>query len=414
MTQTAKKESLRINGNRFWHRLMEMAKIGATANGGVCRVALTDADKAGRDLFVHWCRAAGCEIDIDQMGNIFAQRPGENNDLPPVLAGSHLDSQPTGGKFDGVYGVLAGLEIIETLNDSEIVTNRPVAVASWTNEEGARFAPPMVASGVFAGVFDLAYGLSRADNENRTIGDELNRIGYAGNQPVGQRPIAVNFELHIEQGPVLEAAGKSIGVVTGVQGMRWYDLVIHGKPAHAGTTPMDRRTDPVMGAGAILPQLYQVAHRFSPHARITFGSFKADPGVTNTVPGRLTISIDLRHPDTEALEQMDAEIRRIVHTECSRLGLVGRVDEKLYSKPVAFAPDCIQAVKKAVDQLGIDAMDIISGAGHDAVYISKVAPTGMIFVPCKDGLSHNEAESITKADAETGCNVLLHAILHTM
>ncbi|MBW2369894.1 MAG: Zn-dependent hydrolase [Deltaproteobacteria bacterium] len=413
MTSLDPKKTISINKNRLWRRLMEMADIGATKKGGVCRVALTDEDKAGRDLFVRWCREAGCNVTIDEMGNIFSRRAGLNNDLPAVMTGSHLDSQPTGGKFDGVYGVLAGLEVIDTMNDNGITTNRPVDVISWTNEEGARFIPPMVASGVFAGVFDLSYGLSRTDGEGRTIGDELSRIGYAGNHPVGQRPIAAYFELHIEQGPVLEAQEKVVGVVTGVQGMRWYNLCVEGKAAHAGTTPMDRRFDPVMGATVILSALYQLTARFGPHARITFGSFQADPNVVNTVPGRLTISIDLRHPEDEKLKELDTEMRAIVETECSRLGLKGRIDNYWYSPPVAFDPECIDAVRKGVETIGASAMDLISGAGHDAVYISKIAPTGMIFIPCKDGLSHNEAEAITPVHAEAGCNVLLKAMLMT-
>jgi len=411
MTQITEKTKQAVNGSRLWKRLMEMAKIGGTADGGVCREALTDVDKAGRDLFVRWCREAGCSIEIDRMGNIFARRSGLQNDSAAVMTGSHLDSQPTGGKFDGVYGVLAGLEVIETLNDLDITTSRPVEIAVWTNEEGARFAPPMIASGVYAGVFDLEYGLSRTDKQGRTIGDELQRIGYAGELPVGNRNVAVNFELHIEQGPVLETAGKSVGVVTGVQGMRWYYLTLKGQEVHAGPTPMEHRRDPVMGAAAILPRLYQMVEGFAPDSRITFGDFNAVPGVANTVPSSLMISIDLRHPDTETLKRMDEELRKIVAAECERLRLTVGLDEYWNSPPVMFAPECIEAVRKGVEAVDADAMDIVSGAGHDAVYISKVIPTGMIFVPCNDGISHNPAESITPEDAKNGCNVLLHAML---
>ncbi len=409
---TGQDRAVQINGERLLNRLAEMAKIGATDKGGVCRVALTDEDKAGRDLFVKWCREAGCAVTIDQMGNIFARRPGTEADLPPVIVGSHLDSQPTGGKFDGAYGVLAGLEVIETLNDADIATAHPIEVVSWTNEEGARFAPAMIGSGVFTGVFDLQYGLTRADKLERTIGEELERIGYAGEAPVGGRKYRAAFEIHIEQGPILEAEGKPIGVVSGVQGLRWYDLILEGEEAHAGPTPMQDRRDPVAGAIEILQRVYSLAHKHSPHGRATFGDIKAEPGSRNTVPGRLTITVDLRHPDTAALDSMDREFRLIVKEECESAKLVGRVEEIWHMPPVSFAPECVAAIKTAVDTLGLSSMDIVSGAGHDSLYLSQVMPAGMIFIPCEGGLSHNELEYAKPEDLISGNNVLLHAVLN--
>ncbi|MCP4415588.1 MAG: Zn-dependent hydrolase [Chloroflexi bacterium] len=393
--------------------MMTMAQIGATPKGGVCRVTLTEEDRKGRDLFIKWCREANCTIDIDQMGNIFARRAGMENDLPPVLAGSHLDSQPTGGKFDGAYGVLAALEIIETLNDHNIQTKSPLEVVSWTNEEGARFAPAMIGSGVFAGAFDLAYGLSREDKNGRFLGDSLQQIGYAGETPMGNRPIKAAFELHIEQGPILENEGKTVGIVTGVQGIRWYELRIEGKETHAGPTPMHYRRDPVRGMLPILERIYGLATQYAPHGRVTIGDIKAEPGVINTVPGRLTVQVDLRHPETAVLDAMHTALQQIVAEECAAAKLNGQVNEIWYSPPVAFAPNCIEAVRQAAEVVGAAAMEIVSGAGHDAVYVARVAPTSMIFIPCEDGLSHNELENATKEDVIAGANVLLHAVLAT-
>ncbi len=406
--------NLRINGDRLLNRLSQMAQIGGTPKGGVSRVALTDEDKAGRDLFVKWCREAGCNLTVDQIGNIFAHRAGTQNDLPPVIACSHLDSQPTGGRFDGVYGVLAGLEVIETLNDQAISTNRPLEVVSWTSEEGARFAPAMIGSGVFAGVFDLEYGLTRADKDGLTIGEELQRIGYAGDVPVGGRPIRAAFELHIEQGPILEAEEKTIGVVSGVQGLRWYDLIIEGEEAHAGPTPMEHRRDPVAGLSGVLQRTYELAEKNAPYARLTFGNIKAESGSRSTVPGRIRVTIDLRHPDPQALDSMDKDLRSIVEGECRTAGLVGQVEEIWFMPPVSFDHECISAVKRAADKLSLSAMDIVSGAGHDALYLSKVTPTGMIFIPCAGGLSHNEREYASPEDLVAGANVLLQAVLEFM
>jgi N-carbamoyl-L-amino-acid hydrolase len=403
--------ALRIDGGRLWSRLMAMAEHGATAKGGVCRLTGSDEDKAGRDLFVAWCRQAGCEVSVDRIGNIFARRPGRDGSADPVLAHSHLDSQPTGGRFDGVYGVLAALEVVETLNDNGIETQAPVEIGAWTNEEGARFAPALIGSGVFTGVFALDEMQAVTDKAGKTLGGELARIGYAGDETPGNRRFKAAFEVHIEQGPILEAEGRTIGIVTGVQGMRWYDLVLRGEECHAGPTPMEGRRDPFEGLTRILPQIYGLAHANAPWGRATFGDIKAEPGSRNTVPGALTVSVDLRHPDQEVLEAMDRDFRAIVERDCADLGLGGGVEVVWDSPAVRFDPGCVAAVGRGAELAGYPAMKMVSGAGHDSVYLAQVAPVGMVFVPCEGGLSHNEAENATPEDVEAGCNVLLHAVL---
>lgn len=404
-------ETLTINGLRLWETLMEMAKIGATAKGGCNRQALTDDDKQGRDLFRDWCVSAGCTVRVDEMGNMFARRAGVDNTLPPVIAGSHLDTQPTGGKFDGVYGVLAALEVIRSLNDAGIETRHPVEAVVWTNEEGARFAPAMIGSGVWSGEFDIEYGHSRMDKQGNSLGAELKRIAYLGDSPCKAFEVKAAFEVHIEQGPILEKEDLQIGVLTGVQGMRWYDLVINGQACHAGPTPMEMRRDPFMGLHRISSKLYKLIESHAPWGRITFGDIKAEPGSRNTVPEKLILSIDLRHPDEEVLESIDQEMRSIVDEECGLLDLDGTVNNEWLSPSVKFNPDCITAVQNAADKLNYTNQTMVSGAGHDSVYVSRVVPTSMIFIPCEGGLSHNEAENVTKEDIEAGCNVLLHAMM---
>jgi beta-ureidopropionase / N-carbamoyl-L-amino-acid hydrolase len=404
-------QNIRIDADRLWDSLMEMAKIGATEKGGVCRLALTDLDKEGRDLFVRWCREAGCTVTVDRMGNIFARRPGRDNSLPPVMTGSHLDTQPTGGKFDGIFGVLAGLEVIRTLNDCNYQTQAPIEVAVWTNEEGSRFAPAMTASGIFAGVFDLEYGLSRADKDGKTMGEELARIGYAGDAPCGGRPIAALFEAHIEQGPILEAEKKTIGIVTGAQGQRWYEVTVTGQEAHAGPTPMARRRDALVGASRLVLEVNRIGLENQPFACATVGLIQSSPNSRNTIPGKVFFTVDFRHPDDAVLTRMCDALKAAVDRVTQELRLDVEVQEIWYSPPVRFADSCVEAVRKAAERLGYPHMDIVSGAGHDAVYVSRVAPTGMIFVPCEDGISHNEVENATRDDIAAGAQVLLHAML---
>lgn len=404
-------EMLTINRERLWDSLMTMAQIGATPRGGVCRLALTDLDRQGRELFIRWAREAGCTVEIDQMGNIFARRHGADNSLAPVLTGSHLDSQPTGGKFDGVYGVLAGLEVLRTLNDHGYVTPRPLEVVVWTNEEGSRFAPAMVASGVFAGEFSLEYGLSRSDVNGITIGQELDRLGYAGARPCGGQPVHAYFEAHIEQGPILEAEGRTIGVVQGLQGQRWFDCTMSGMESHAGTTPMPRRRDALLGAARLIQAVQEAALAQAPYGVGTVGEVRVHPNSRNVIPGRVTCSIDLRHPDDSALARMAEAVRTAsAHIDRS-MGLQSRLQEIWYAAPTPFHPDCIALVRQAAQRLGLSHMDIVSGAGHDAKYLAQICPSGMLFIPCKDGISHNEIEEVTPEDTAAGCNVLLQAVV---
>ncbi|PWQ96972.1 Zn-dependent hydrolase [Leucothrix arctica] len=400
-----------INGDRLWNSLMEVAKIGATEKGGCCRLALTDLDKEARDLFVSWCKEAGCTIKIDKMGNVFARRAGKNNDLPPVMTGSHIDTQPTGGRFDGVYGVLSGLEVIRSLNDQNIETEHPIEAAIWTNEEGSRFAPAMVASGVFAGVFDLEYGLSRADEDGKTMGEELERIGYAGDEPVGGRDIHAFFEVHIEQGPILEEEELPIGVVTHGQGQRWYELTLKGVESHAGPTPMDRRKDALLGAARIINAVNKVGINNAPLACSTVGMINSYPNSRNVIPGEVFLTIDMRHPEDDMLSKMDAELRASIDAITEEIGLTQSLEQIFYYAPVPFDEGCINAVRSAANLCGYPNRDIVAGAGHDACYMSQVAPASMVFVPCIDGISHNEVEDAKPEWITAGCNVLINAML---
>ncbi len=404
-------KNLQIDGKRLWDSLMEMAKIGATEKGGCCRLALTDLDKQSRDLFVRWCEAAGCSIKIDKMGNIFARRPGKTDDLAPVMVGSHLDTQPTGGRFDGVFGVLAGLEVVRSLNDLGLETERPVEVAVWTNEEGSRFAPAMVASGVFAGVYDLEYGLSRSDTDGKTMGEELQRIGYAGGEEVGGREIHAFFETHIEQGPILEAENKTIGIVTDAQGQRWYELTLTGVESHAGPTPMARRKDALLGAARIVELVNRTGLDNAPVACATVGMMEVYPNSRNVIPGRVFVAVDFRHPDDEVLAKMDATLRAGIEKIAGEIGLEYELEQIFYYKPVHFDETCVAAVREGAEAFGYQAREIVSGAGHDACFMAKVAPTAMVFVPCVDGISHNEIEDAKPEWITAGGNVLLRAIV---
>ncbi|CAB3750081.1 allantoate amidohydrolase [Burkholderia sp. MSh2] len=403
----------RVDGRRLWASLERMAQIGATPKGGVCRLALTDLDRESRDLFVQWARDAGCTVRVDRMGNVFARRAGRDPAAAPVMTGSHADSQPTGGRYDGIYGVLGGLEVVRALNDAGIETERPIDVVIWTNEEGSRFAPAMVSAGVFSGVYTLEYGLSRTDGAGRTIGEELARIGYAGAEPVGGYPVHAAYELHIEQGAILERAGKTIGVVTAGQGQRWYEVTLTGVDAHAGTTPMAFRRDALVGAARMISFVEVLGRRYAPDARATVGMIEARPNSRNTVPGGCFFTVEFRHPDDAVLDELDAVLRAELARVADETGLGVQIEQIFTYAPVPFAPNCIDTVRDAARALGLPHMDIVSGAGHDACYVARVAPTGMIFVPCVDGLSHNEAEAITPEWAEAGADVLLRAVLRS-
>jgi beta-ureidopropionase / N-carbamoyl-L-amino-acid hydrolase len=407
--------NLMINGERLWSSLMELAQIGATEKGGVRRLAASDLDAEARRLFIRWCEEAGCTVTVDRIGNIFARRSGRNPDLAPVMAGSHLDTQPTGGRFDGAYGVMAGLEVVRTLNDLGYETEAPIEIVAWTNEEGSRFSPAMVGSGVFAGVFDLDRALATRDNNaaDLTLGGELRRIGFAGPGPVGGRPVRAYFEAHIEQGPILEAAGLPVGIVTGAQGQRWYEITVTGQEAHAGPTPMPRRRDALVGAARMIDAVNRIGHAHAPYACATVGFVQVSPNSRNTIPGRVFFTVDFRHPEDDLLSAMDRELREACAAAASSQNLEAAVEEFWYFPPTPFDPGLVGTVREAAEARGYKHQDIISGAGHDAVYMARVAPTAMIFVPCVGGISHNEIEDAKPEDLTAGCNVLLNALLES-
>jgi len=404
-------QELRINGQRLWKALMELAQIGATPKGGVKRLTLTDLDRQGRDLVTGWAREMGLKITVDQIGNVFMRREGTDPSLPPVMTGSHIDTQPTGGKFDGNYGVLAGLEVVRTLNDLNIKTVAPIEVAFWTNEEGSRFVPVMMGSGVFCGAFTLEHAYAAKDVEGKTVRGELERIGYLGDEVPGQHPIGAYFETHIEQGPVLEDADKVIGVVPAVMGLSWYDCVVTGMEAHAGPTPMHLRKDAMQVSTRIMQEVVSIANRYPPYGRGTVGFVQVHPNSRNVIPGEVKFSIDLRNVNDELLNAMHNEMLAYVDKVRAETGLGIEIERVSYYPPCPFHPDCVGAVRKATEKLGYSTMDVVSGAGHDAIYAARVAPAGMIFVPCKDGISHNEIEDAKSEHLEAGCNVLLHAML---
>ena len=402
---------LRINGTRLWNSLMELAQIGATEKGGVKRLALTDLDRQGRDLVVQWARAEGLAVTVDKIGNVFMRREGTDPTLPPVVTGSHIDTQPTGGKFDGNYGVLAGLEVVRTLNERGIRTEAPIEVAFWTNEEGSRFVPVMMGSGVFCGAFSLETAYAARDVDGKSVGEELERIGYRGDETPGDHPIGAYFEAHIEQGPVLEDANKVIGVVPAVMGLSWYDCTVTGMEAHAGPTPMHLRRDAMQVATTIMQEVVAIANRYPPYGRGTVGMVQVFPNSRNVIPGRVKFSIDLRNVTDDLLNTMHGEIEACVERTRRETGLGIELERVSYYPPCPFHPDCVGAVRAATERLGYSTMDVVSGAGHDAIYVARLAPAGMIFVPCKDGISHNEIEDAQPGHLEAGCNVLLHAML---
>ncbi|GAB3278514.1 M20 family metallo-hydrolase [Parahaliea aestuarii] len=404
---------LRINRDRLWQRLEAMSRFGATGAGGVNRQALTDEDRRGRECFLDWARAAGCTVRVDEIGNLFVRREGSDPSAPAVLTGSHLDTQPSGGNYDGIYGVLAGLEVIETLNDAHLQTRHPLEVVVWTNEEGCRFDTAMMGSAVWSGRMSLSDALALQDRKGTSVAEALAATGFEGSEPAQPQPVHAAFELHIEQGPVLEQEDKAIGVVQGVQHMSRHRLIVHGVEAHAGPTPMVGRKDPVQALAGMLPRLYALADEHAPEGRVTVGYIDTRPGSSNTVPGRVEFTVDLRHPDQSRYAAMVAALGTIASEVNKSLGLDYELSCFWEAPGVTFHPDCIAAVQAAVDMLGYSQRSIVSGAGHDACNVASVAPTSMIFIPCKDGLSHNEAESITQEQAGQGADVLLHAIINS-
>lgn len=402
-------DSLRVNGERLWRSLMELARIGATPKGGVKRLALTELDRQARDRFTAWAHEAGLETRVDAIGNIFALRKGTQAGTPPVVMGSHLDSQPSGGKFDGAYGVLAGLEVVRALNDAGIRTRTPLEVAAWTNEEGSRFTPTMMGSGVFVGAHPLEQVLAQKDLDGVSVQQALQHIGYAGT--ASPHEIGAYFEAHIEQGPVLEATRTTIGVVQGALGQRWFDVIVTGQDSHAGPTPMETRKDALLAASRLVVEVNRIATTFPDYARGTVGQMQVKPNSRNVVPGEVRMSTEFRSANDATLSSMVEEYRRVAKTVETACRVAVDIQEVVYFPPSHFAPDLVGSVRDAAQALGLPHRDIVSGAGHDAVYLSRVAPTAMIFVPCEGGISHNEIESATKEDLTAGCNVLLHAVL---
>jgi N-carbamoyl-L-amino-acid hydrolase len=402
---------LLIDADRLWSRLMAMAAVGATPNGGCNRQALTPEDLAGRALFAEWAQAAGCTVRVDGVGNVFARRAGRDDSLPAVLAGSHLDTQPTGGRFDGVYGVLAGLEVLETLADRELVTPHPIEVGVWCNEEGCRFPVAMMGSAVWSGRLALSDALALKDRDGRSLQEALQRAGIPTDTPVGRQALKATLEVHIEQGPVLEREHTTIGLVTGVQHMSRHEVIVHGQEAHAGPTPMEMRRDPVRVLADVLPALYAATAEGAPDARFTVGIIEARPGSPNTVPGWLRFTCDLRHPDAARYRALVDTAGRVVRESLARHGLEGSIRCVWEAPGVTFDPACIAAVDRAVTSLGYSTRRMVSGAGHDSCNVAPVVPTSMIFVPCAGGLSHNEAESASAADLAAGANVLLRALV---
>ena len=406
-------ENLKINGDRLWNSLMEMAKIGPGVAGGNNRQTVTDEDGEGRHLFQSWCTAAGMTMGLDQMGNMFAHRVGTDADALPVYVGSHLDTQPTGGKYDGVLGVLSGLEIIRTLNDLNIQTKHPIVVTNFTNEEGTRYAPALLSSGVFVGIHTQEWAYEREDANGLKFGAELERIGWKGDEEVGARKMHAFFELHIEQGPILEAEAMEVGVVTHGQGLSWTQVTITGRESHTGSTPMPMRKNAGLGMARVLELVDEIAWSHKPHAVGAAGHIDVYPNSRNVIPGKVVFTIDFRSPELAIIEDMNARLRRGAQKICDEMGLEVTFEKVGGFDPVEFDAGCVSAVRNAAERLGYSHRDLISGAGHDACLINRVAPTAMVMCPCVDGLSHNEAEEISKDWAVAGTDVLLHAVLET-
>jgi beta-ureidopropionase / N-carbamoyl-L-amino-acid hydrolase len=406
-------ENLKINGDRLWDSIHEMARIGPGVAGGNNRQTLTDEDGEGRHLFRKWCKDAGLEMGVDQMGTMFARREGTDPDALPVYVGSHLDTQPTGGRYDGVLGVLGALEIVRSLNDLGIKTKHPIVVTNWTNEEGTRFAPAMLASGVFAGVHEQEWAYERKDAEGKKFGDELARIGWRGEEETGERKMHAFFELHIEQGPILETEGKDIGIVSHGQGLSWTQVTVTGKAAHTGSTPMPMRKNAGLGMARILQLVDEIAWSHKPHAVGAAGHIDVYPNSRNVIPGKVVFTIDFRSPDLAVITDMEQRLASGAQAICDEMGLGLELEKVGGFDPVTFDEGCVAAVRRAADRLGYSHRDIISGAGHDACWINRVAPTAMVMCPCVDGLSHNEAEEISKEWAAKGTDVLFHAVVET-
>ena len=404
-------QELRVNGKRLWESIMETAKFGATSRGGVSRLSLSDEDRRVRDWFEEACRGARCEVAVDDMGNIFARRSGRHDEAVPTAIGSHLDTQPAGGKFDGIAGVLSGLEVIRTLNDVGYCTEAPLEVINWTNEEGSRFAPPMLGSGVFAGVISRDFAYSREDRQGKKFGEELERIGYRGSARCGEHRLGTYFELHIEQGPILEMEGKTIGVVTEAQGQRWYEVTLTGQAGHAGSTPMHLRKDALLGCARIVEGVNRIGLDHAPLAVSTVGLVEVRPNSPNVIPCSVFFTVDLRHPEDDMMAKIDAEFREMVSRVAGESGLGVELSEIYVRQSTEFDRACVAQVREAAERLNYKYREMVSGPGHDALYVARIAPAALVFIPCEGGISHDEAENARPEDVEAGANVLLHVVL---
>ncbi len=400
-----------VNEGRLWQSLMDMGRVGALPNGGCNRAALSAEDRAGRDLFVRWCREAGCQITCDLVGNIYARRPGRDPARAAVATGSHLDTQPHGGKFDGIYGVLAGLEVVRALNDAGVETVAPIDVVVWTNEEGVRFSPPLAGSSAYAGTVAVETVHAAITLDGTTVRQDLESTGYLGHERPGSRKFDCFVEVHIEQGPILEAENTTIGVVTRIQGLRWLKVTVTGMDGHAGTTPMDRRRDALLGAAEMLLAINRIARETDRFARLTNGRLQIEPNSGATIPGRVVFICDLRHPESATIETLDARMQQAMRDIATRAGLDIEIERVMEKPPVQFAGELVDTIRETAHRLGYSSMDMLSGAGHDAMNVARVAPTGMIFVPCKDGLSHNEAESAEPGHLAAGAHTLLQTLV---
>lgn len=400
---------ININGDRLWGSLMEMAEIGATSGGGSSRLALSQEDIDGRSLFISWCESLGMEISLDAIGNLFAVYPGKQRFLPPIVMGSHLDTQPKGGRFDGVYGVLAALEVVRTLHENHIKLEQDLEIAVWMNEEGARFSPAMLGSEVFIGELALERALAQVDSHGVTVGSALMDMNQQGGREF-RRELDSYFELHIEQGPILEDLDKEIGVVTGGQAIFWLDVVVLGKSQHAGTTPMHYRKDAMLGVSDFLLAIERYVSSIE-DGLLTIGELNIPFSSRNTIAGEVNFTLDVRHPETVVLKGIVEHIKRIASEVFSVRNLEVKLTDVWLSPAIPFDAACIGYVQESVQELGLSSIKMISGAGHDAIHLAKHCPTTMIFIACKDGVSHNEAESIELKDSTNGANVLLRSIL---
>lgn len=399
-----------INAGRLWDSLLELGRVGGTPNGGVRRLALTDEDASARRLFARWAQEAGCTMRSDMVGNLFARREGRDPGRAAVMIGSHLDSQPNGGRFDGALGVLAGLEVVRTLADRAILTAAPVELAVWSDEEGARFDISCVGSSVFAGARSLKSACSLRDATGVRFGDELTRLRLAGDSQPGRPAPDAYFELHIEQGPELEELGVPIGIVEGITGIRWLNVVLNGRAAHAGTTPMDRRRDALLAAAHLISAVDAIAIAGAPHARATVCVLEAEPNAGSVITERARLMVDLRHRDRVALQQMEDALHAALGA-AEAAGIRCAVDTLWTVDPVSFDRDCVELVADAASTLRYASQRMISGAGHDAGYLASVAPSVLVFIPCRDGLSHNPEEHAEPEHVAAGAEVLYEAVV---